>query len=132
MGHATSILETGQARRAHMVGIGGSGMRALARVLLDKRLAAERLGHVHRRRRSACQGRRLLFSGHAAQHVSPDVECVIHSSAIPADNPELLRAAELGIPILSYAELLGMSDGRENGTGGRRHARQVNHYSNGR
>ena len=36
-----------------------------------------------------------------------DVECVIHSSAVSGDNLELRRAAELGIPFLSYAEMLG-------------------------
>ena len=48
------------------------------------------------------------FSGHAAEQVSNDVECVIYSSAISAANPELRRAAELGIPTLSYAEMLGL------------------------
>ncbi|MGO9114547.1 MAG: UDP-N-acetylmuramate--L-alanine ligase [Thermoguttaceae bacterium] len=107
-GSATSILETGQARRAHLVGIGGAGMRAMARVLLDKgwRLSGSDLT-------VGCDDPLMktgvrCFSGHAAQQVSVDVECVICSSAIPADNPELRRAAELGIPVLSYAEMLGL------------------------
>jgi len=49
-----------------------------------------------------------VFAGHAAENVHAEVDLVIHSSAIAADNPELLRAAELGIPIVSYAEMLGL------------------------
>ena len=82
-------------------------MRALARVLLDKgwRLSGSDLA-------IGCDDPLIkagirCFSGHAADQVSTDVECVIYSSAISAGNPELRRAAELGIPVLSYAEMLG-------------------------
>jgi UDP-N-acetylmuramate--alanine ligase len=100
--------EMDRARRAHLVGIGGSGMRALARVLLDKgwRLSGSdpAVGGDDPLARAGIR----CFSGHAAQQVTPDVECAIHSSAVPADNPELLRAGELAIPVLSYAEMLGL------------------------
>ena len=43
-----------------------------------------------------------------ADQVSADVECVIQSSAISAANPELCRAAEIGIPVLTYAQMLGL------------------------
>jgi UDP-N-acetylmuramate--alanine ligase len=55
------------------------------------------------------------FSGHAADQVSADVECVIYSSAISAENPELRRATELGIPVRSYAEMLGLLIQRHHG-----------------
>ncbi|MGA2253982.1 MAG: UDP-N-acetylmuramate--L-alanine ligase, partial [Thermoguttaceae bacterium] len=94
-------------QKAHLVGIGGSGMRALARVLLGKgwRLSGSDLdigSNDPLKNAGVC-----CFSGHAADQVSADVECVIHSSAISPANPELRRAAELGIPVLSYAEMLG-------------------------
>lgn len=82
-------------------------MRALVRVLLDRgwRLSGSDLGiggdDPLAKAGISC------FCGHDAQHVSPDIGYVIHSSAVPADNPELLRSAELGIPILSYAQMLG-------------------------
>ncbi len=49
-----------------------------------------------------------IFAQHAPETVSADVELVIKSSAIPDDNLELRRAAELGISIVSYAEMLGL------------------------
>ena len=103
----TEILELGRVRKADLVGIGGAGMRALARVLLDKgwRLSGSDLA-IGRDDPLTKAGIRC-FSGHAAEQVSADVECVIYSSAISAANPELRRAAELGIPALSYAEMLG-------------------------
>ena len=107
-GTAPAIFQTGQTRRAHLIGIGGSGMRALARVLLGKgwRLSGSDLAIGTDD--PLAKGGICCFSGHLADQVSPEVECVIYSSAISAANPELCRAAEIGIPVLSYAETLGL------------------------
>ena len=48
-----------------------------------------------------------LFAGHAAEHLPPETELVVYSDAVPPANPELRRAAELGIPTLSYFQMLG-------------------------
>ncbi len=96
-----------------MVGIGGAGMRSLAQVLSAKgwRLSGSdpAIGADDPLVKAGVDCHR----GHAAQHVGGDVGCVIYSSAIPSANPELCRAAELGIPTLSYAEMLGwLTQGR--------------------
>ncbi|GAA3919043.1 UDP-N-acetylmuramate--L-alanine ligase [Streptomyces lacrimifluminis] len=44
--------------------------------------------------------------GHAAGHLADDATCVVVSSAIRADNPELARAAELGIPVVHRSDAL--------------------------
>ena len=115
-------------QRAHLIGIAGNGMRALADVLLgwgwtlsgsDLNVAAfSRYGGADilvgskdpdKHDRQEClphQGVRL-FEGHAAGHLPTDTELVVYSDAVPADNPELRRAAELGIPTLSYFQMLG-------------------------
>ena len=95
------------AGRAHLVGIGGSGMRSLAEVLLgwgcrvsgsDTRSAAdEPLARAGVR----------LFSDHAAENLARDVGLVVSSDAVPADVPELRRARALGIPTQSYFEAIG-------------------------
>src|SRR4029077_9596155 len=46
-----------------------------------------------------------VFEGHDPAHLDEGVEVVV-SSAIPADNPELARARELGLRRLHRAELL--------------------------
>jgi len=49
----------------------------------------------------------VFFHGHRAEHVPPDADLVVASDAVPRDNPEILRAAQLGLPVLSYFEMLG-------------------------
>jgi UDP-N-acetylmuramate--alanine ligase len=44
--------------------------------------------------------------GHAAGHLADDASCVVVSSAIRPDNPELVRAAELGIPVVHRSDAL--------------------------
>jgi UDP-N-acetylmuramate--alanine ligase len=48
-----------------------------------------------------------LYRGHAAAHLARQTDLVIHSDAVPADNPELVQAGELGIPAQSYFQTLG-------------------------
>jgi UDP-N-acetylmuramate--alanine ligase len=95
-----------QPRRAHLVGIAGSGMRALADVLLGWgwQLSGSDLD-VAPVRSLAANVR--LFQGHDAANLSDDTEEVIFSDAVPRDNPELRRAAERGIRASSYFETLG-------------------------
>lgn len=45
--------------------------------------------------------------GHAAENVSPGTRWIVYSDAVPRDNPELRRAAQLGIPAVSYFEMVG-------------------------
>ncbi len=59
-----------------------------------------------------CNGRERrapgnTISGHAAANITPDLDLLIYSAAIPAENVERRRAAELQIPTLSYAQMLG-------------------------
>ncbi|MEV4442070.1 UDP-N-acetylmuramate--L-alanine ligase, partial [Streptomyces sp. NPDC049577] len=44
--------------------------------------------------------------GHAADHLAADATCVVVSSAIRADNPELAAAAERGVPVVHRSDAL--------------------------
>jgi UDP-N-acetylmuramate--alanine ligase len=101
------LWQSGTAGRVHMVGLGGSGMRVLAEVLHGQGwevqgsdASTEACAEILARGISA----RL---GHSATNVDPTAKLVIHSAAVGHDNPELQQAARLGIPIVSYAEMLG-------------------------
>jgi UDP-N-acetylmuramate--alanine ligase len=48
-----------------------------------------------------------VLRGHDARHVPPDADLVVASSAIPPENCELVEARRRGIPVVSYAEMLG-------------------------
>ncbi len=97
----------------HLVGIGGIGLSAIARVLhgwgyrvsgsdqqaspLTEALVAEGM---------------TVYTGHRASHVA-DADMVVVSSAIPDNNPEVLAAKQRGLPVLKREQLLGeLSDGK--------------------
>lgn len=93
-------------RRIHMVGIGGIGLSAIARVLAA-------WGHAvtgsDLRTSSITEELKGLgvevHEGHAARQIN-GAELVVMSSAIPEDNPEIVAARRAGIPVLKRKGLL--------------------------
>lgn len=124
-------------RIAHLVGVAGSGMSALAEVLsgwgwrvsgsdlcpdaLDQppfvlwTSAPEpaRAGVVSRqppedRPHRATSGAVVrVYRGHQAEHLPADAELVVASDAVPRDNVELRAAEARGLPGVSYFEMVG-------------------------
>lgn len=96
----------GRVNRIHLVGIGGSGMSGIAEVLqgLGYRVSGSDIqdGSVTNRLRDLGIDIQI---GHQAEHVT-GVDVLVVSSAIAADNPELLAARELRIPVVPRAEML--------------------------
>ncbi|HVF35436.1 MAG TPA: UDP-N-acetylmuramate--L-alanine ligase [Candidatus Saccharimonadia bacterium] len=93
--------------RVHFVGIGGAGMSGIAEVLatLGYDVSGSDLSETSTTLRLQGVGVRVV-RGHAAEHVA-DADVLVVSSAIAADNPELLAARERRIPIVPRAEMLG-------------------------
>jgi len=99
----------------HFVGIGGSGMNGLARLLAN--------------RGARCTGSDAIASEvteHLADEGIPvevgppgplpaDCDLVIHSAAVRNDHPQLLEAAARGIRVVSYAEALGFAQAGRTG-----------------
>lgn len=48
-----------------------------------------------------------VATAHDPQQINTALDLVVHSVAVPADNPELARARELGLDVVSYPQLLG-------------------------
>jgi UDP-N-acetylmuramate--alanine ligase len=97
----------------YLVGIAGSGMRALADVLLGWgwKISGSDWDVSPVEALSAAGVK--LHRGHDARFLPSDVDEVVFSDAVPRDNPEIRRAAEQGIPASSYFEMLGrLSVGR--------------------
>ncbi|WP_066097975.1 UDP-N-acetylmuramate--L-alanine ligase [Xanthomonas massiliensis] len=92
--------------RVHFVGIGGTGMSGIAEVMLT--LGYEVSGSDNAdnaaTRRLARLGARIM-RGHNASNVL-GTDCVVVSSAIKADNPELMEARSQRIPIMPRAAML--------------------------
>ncbi|MEU1277095.1 UDP-N-acetylmuramate--L-alanine ligase [Streptomyces sp. NPDC005805] len=93
--------------RPHFIGIGGAGMSGIARILA--RRGAKVAGSDAKESAGSESLRALgvtVHIGHAAGHLADDASCVVVSSAIRADNPELARAAELGVPVVHRSDAL--------------------------
>jgi UDP-N-acetylmuramate--alanine ligase len=93
-------------RRLHFIAIGGAGMSGLA--LVCKSLGAKVTGS-DRAESSYLERLRVAgidpHLGHDADLVPPDAE-VVYSTAVPEDNPELLRARERDQRVIHRGELL--------------------------
>jgi len=92
--------------RIHLIGVGGTGLSAIARVLLE-------MGHTvsGSDRVESAFTRDLQFAGAAIQigHRPENVrgvDLVVRSSAIPDDNPEVVAARAAGIPVLKRADFM--------------------------
>ena len=92
--------------RIHFVGIGGSGMSGIAEVLIN--LGYEVTGSDLEEGAAVQRLRGLggvVTRGHSAGNVG-DADVVVVSSAVKADNPEVLEARQRQIPVIPRAEML--------------------------
>ncbi len=104
----TFMGESLRGKKVHFIGIGGSGMSGLARIALadgifvsgsDAKdssvlLALEALGAK-------------IFRSHLAENVN-GADVVVYSTAISASNPEIVRALERSVPIMTRAKALSL------------------------
>jgi UDP-N-acetylmuramate--alanine ligase len=95
-------------RRIHLIGIGGSGMRALGKILLEGGAivsGSDRLsgGPVERLRERGAS----IQIGQCAENLPDLCDLVVHSAAIHEQNPELLAARRRGIEVVKYSQMLG-------------------------
>ncbi|MBP6626969.1 MAG: UDP-N-acetylmuramate--L-alanine ligase, partial [Arenimonas sp.] len=92
--------------RVHFIGIGGVGMSGIAEVLvtLGYQVSGSDQSDSAATRRLLALGA-AVHRGHAAAHVA-GADVVVVSSAIRADNPELMAAREQRIPVVPRAEML--------------------------
>jgi UDP-N-acetylmuramate--alanine ligase len=85
--------------RVHFVGIGGAALSGLARVMSQRGVAVSGSDAKDSGALSALRDIGVAcFVGHHAEQVD-GVDVVVVSTAIPADNPEVQRAQELGLPL---------------------------------
>ena len=93
-------------RRIHFVGIAGSGMCGIAEVLHN--LGYEITGSdlcINSTTEHLSSLGIIILTGHDAEHVACS-DVVVVSSAIQDDNPEVLAAKSLRIPVVPRAEML--------------------------
>jgi UDP-N-acetylmuramate--alanine ligase len=100
------IPEMRRVKNIYFVGIGGAGMGGIAEVLVNEgyRLSGSDIAENAVTERLASLGAKIHI-GHDAEQVH-GADVVVVSTAIQADNPELLEAQALRIPIVQRAEML--------------------------
>tara|TARA_B100002003_G_scaffold50935_2_gene46126 strand:- start:3375 stop:4781 length:1407 start_codon:yes stop_codon:yes gene_type:complete len=94
-------------RKIHFVGIGGAGMSGIASVLLDQGYTVTGSDQVASANTQALADKGAqIWLGHDAGYVR-GTDVVVASNAIATDNPEIVIAGELGIPVVPRAQMLG-------------------------
>ena len=99
-------MDLNQYKSFHFIGIGGMGMRALAEILLEKGYTVSGSDTSNSpaldnfKKRGAA-----IFIGHEGNHVK-GAGCIVISSAISKENPELQEAEKEGIPVFHRSDVL--------------------------
>ncbi|MEA3340580.1 MAG: UDP-N-acetylmuramate--L-alanine ligase [Chloroflexota bacterium] len=106
-------MTTFSGKHIHLIGIGGAGLSAIARVLMEQgaKVSGSDLTISPVAKSLARDGARV-FGGHRAENVN-GADLVVVSSAVTASNVEIRAAQAAGVPVLKRAEVLGqMMDGQ--------------------
>lgn len=93
-------------KHIHFVGIGGSGMSGIAEVLLSLgyEISGSDVQETPVTQRLASLGAQILI-GHAPEHIA-GAGAIVISTAIKADNPEVIAARAAGVPVVPRALML--------------------------
>ena len=95
-------------KRIHFIGIGGSGMSALAEILHSEGYALT--GSDNNESDTLSYIRSLgipVKMGHAPENIE-GAELVVHTAAVHEDNPEIRAARQKGIPVIDRGQMLGL------------------------
>jgi len=93
--------------RMHFIGIGGIGMSGIAEIFLNQghQVSGSDLFLNDTTERLVRLGA-VIYTGHERANLRDGIDVVVTSSAVKADNPEVLAAKERGIPVIPRAEML--------------------------
>jgi len=102
-------------KKAHLIGIGGVGMSALAQYFKDQEVIVTGSDRSESLVTELLEKRGIqVVIGQKAENVPVDADIVVYSDAVQDNNLERVRARELGIPQLSYFAMLGkVSEGKK-------------------
>ena len=104
---ATPAIDLAEPRRLHVVGVGGTGMNAVAAVLvgMGHHVTGSDIRESVAVQRVRALGAEVMIGHDPAAVVG--VDAVITSTAVPESNPEIRAAHESGIPVLHRSKILG-------------------------
>lgn len=94
-------------KKIHFIGIGGISMSGLAEVLLERNylISGSDMKSSPITDKLTKMGAEIHI-GHSANNIE-NADLIVYTAAISEDNPEIMKAKELGIPLMDRAEFLG-------------------------
>ncbi|MFH1508925.1 MAG: UDP-N-acetylmuramate--L-alanine ligase [bacterium] len=103
------MLNLEEIKKVHMLGIGGSGVSALARIFLamGKNVSGEDAVQSIITTDLASIGITVNITDGENDEL-PEVDLVVHSQAVPKNNPQIKKAEKKNIPVLTYPETVGL------------------------
>lgn len=111
------ITKMYEQERIHFIGIGGAGMSGIAQILLELggyNISGSDLKTSEITERLVKLGA-VVYLGHHENNLDQRVQKVVISSAIPLNNPEVVKAKNLGIAVIQRAEMLNYLMERQKG-----------------
>ena len=95
-------------RRGHLIGIGGVSMSSLADVLWGMGIAVSGSDMNQNKNVMGLTEKGIPVTiGHRAENITREIEFVVRTAAVHDDNPEIIRAHELGIPVFERTQAWG-------------------------
>ena len=93
-------------KKIHFVGIGGIGMSGIAEILLSRgfKVSGSDASLSAVTKHLSDLGAEV-YEGHSESNLK-DVDVLVYSAAVPQDNPEIVSARELKIPVIKRSEML--------------------------
>jgi len=97
----------GKGGHVHLIGAGGIGMAGVAFLLKERGFDVSGCDLLENRQTTWLQKNGVaVFTGHGESHITPSIDWLVRSTAVPDTHPEVRRANERGIPVSRRGEVL--------------------------
>ena len=94
--------------KGHLIGVGGVSMSPLAEVLAGAGMPITGSDMAHSEKTAHLEELGVkVYYGHSGDNLEPDTAFIVRTAAVHDDNPEIVRAREMGIPVFERAEAWG-------------------------
>ena len=94
--------------KGHLIGVGGVSMSPLAEVLAGAGMMITGSDMAHSDKTAHLEELGVkIYYGHSGDNIEEDTCFIVRTAAVHDDNPEIIRAKEMGIPVFERAEAWG-------------------------
>ncbi|MGL5674893.1 MAG: UDP-N-acetylmuramate--L-alanine ligase [Cellulosilyticaceae bacterium] len=98
----------GMNKHIYFIGIGGISMSGLSEIMHARGYRVSGSDMKHSEITKQLQAKNIdVFVPHSGSHINSDIDLVVYTAAIASDNPELVKAKELGLQVVSRSQFLG-------------------------